>query len=638
MSCLHQMRRMQDLFSSDDPEAQMVQKIKSEAQFMQSFGVDFLWNAIAGIGEGTFGWTSDRLNNISTALGYLGIAVSILDVAAADIQGDDLAVASGTLSTVQNILATQASTAIGTASMTAAMASVAFIGIALNKFGTEAQNLKLDYLRCAYRYYYSWAGYLACSPKSKYKKGGQHGLGENATFPHNYYRTSKDWFDYFYPVFKEGKMNNQQLNAFIEQSVRMYCYRFWDDNTDATTWAYEYATGKGYKLGFVWDLVSERQKISDEYYSDLMNGEMKSVLEAVRKKVKTEAMKSYIKAGKNLMAILNTKVGINIKDSGCKKGETSQFAGWKIGFSKMPEKATDLGEWKKTINENGSTGLGWFTQYAVAKNEVPWQLTLYDKEDQPQKTFDLMLPNADGKIVVNIDLATEGVKYDAQHLNDLKLQYDPASIVFPTKLWPEEVDNPETGYIEPDPNVLDNESSYRIVRLQTEVERFFNQHNYMTIDKAGNLLIGDEIVVTMKGNEGTGKFTIDVKYPFVDQTLDQFIKFFNNGKNGLTRLLKFMLNGTIKHKIDCQVSVQRVMTGGDLYRVNFTGTGTFNMDVEGINSVSQIGIYNSTEFTNQDFYVKPENVTTGKVSGSGTVKLEYKTQMRATRAEEDEEE
>ena len=83
-------------------------------------------------------------------------------------------------------------------------------------------------------------------------------------------------------------MNNQQLNAFIEQSVRMYCYRFWDDNTDATTWAYEYATGKGYKLGFVWDLVSERQKISDEYYSDLMNGEMKSVLEAVRKKVKTE--------------------------------------------------------------------------------------------------------------------------------------------------------------------------------------------------------------------------------------------------------------------------------------------------------------------------------------------------------------
>ena len=160
----------------------------------------------------------------------------------------------------------------------------------------------------------------------------------------------------------------------------------------------------------------------------------------------------------------------------------------------------------------------------------------------------------------------------------------------------------------------------------------------MTIDKAGNLLIGDEIVVTMKGNEGTGKFTIDVKYPFVDQTLDQFIKFFNNGKNGLTRLLKFMLNGTIKHKIDCLVSVQRVMTGGDLYRVNFTGTGTFNMDVEGINSVSQIGIYNSTEFTNQDFYVKPENVTTGKVSGSGTVKLEYKTQMRATRAEEDDEE
>ena len=632
------------LCSSDDPEAQMVQKIKSEAQFLQSVGLDCLWNALAGIGEGTFGWTSDRLNNISTALGYLGIAVSILDVAAADIRGDDLAVASGTLSTVQNILATQAATAIGTASMTAAMSSVALIGIALNKFGTAAQNLKLDYLRCAYRYYYSKAGHEACGPQSKYKKDGNHGLGENATFPHDYYRTTQDWFDYFYPVFKEGKMNNQQLSTFIEQSVRMYCYRFWDDNTDATTWAYAYATEKGYKLGFVWDMESERQKISDEYYSDLMNGEIKSVLEAVRKKVKTEVMKSYIKAGKNLMAIMNTKVGIIIKDSECKKGETSQFAGWKIGFSQMPNKATDMGEWKKTINENGSTGLGWFTQYAVAKNEVPWQLTLYDEEDQPQKTFDLMLPNADGKIVVTIDLATEGVKVDTQHLDGLELKYDPASIGFVNSFWPgeDESDIPvferETdGYMEGEMDVLNSEN-YRIVRLQTEVERFFNQHNYMTIDKAGNLLIGDEIVVTMNGNEGTGKFTIDVKYPFVDQTLDQFIKYFNNGNNGIWRLFKNILNGTIKHKIDCQVYVQRVMTGGDLYRVNFTGTGTFNMDVEGINSVSQIGIYNSTEFTNQDFYVKPENVTTGKVSGSGTVKLEYKTQMRATRAEEDDEE
>lgn len=630
------------LFSSDDPEAQMVQKIKSDAQFLQSVGLDCLWNALAGIGEGTFGWTSDRLNNISTGLGYLGIAVSILDVAAADIRGDDLAVASGALSTVQNILATQAATAIGTATMTAAMASVALVGIALNKFGTAAQAYKLDYLRCAYRYYYSKAGHEACGPQSKYKKGGSHGLGENATFPHDYYRTTQDWFDYFYPVFKEGKMNNQQLSTFIEQSVRMYCYRFWDDNTDATTWAYAYAKEKGYSwLGLIWDTQAERQKISDEYYSDLMNGELKSVLEAVRKKVKTELMKSYIKAGKNLMTIMNTKVGIIIKDSKCKKGETSQFAGWKIGFSTMPNKATDLGEWKKTIKDDGSTSLGWFTQYAVAKNEVPWQLTLYDEEDQPQKTFDLMLPNADGKIVVTIDLATEGVKVDTQHLDGLELKYDPASINYVNSFWPnqDESDIPgferETdGYMEGEMDVLNSEN-YRIVRLQTEVERFFNQHNYMTIDKAGNLLIGDEIVVTMNGSEGTGKFTIDVKYPFVDQTLDQFIKYFNNGNNGIWRLFKNILNGTIKHKIDCQVYVQRVMTGGDLYRVNFTGTGTFNIDVEAIKSVSQIGFEKGNEFVKQDFYIKPENVKTGNMNGSGTVTLNYKTQIRATRAEED---
>ena len=55
------------------------------------------------------------------------------------------------------------------------MSLAAFIGVALEKFGTTVQQFKEDYFRNAYRYYYSIKGSKELGPQSifRYDKDGK---------------------------------------------------------------------------------------------------------------------------------------------------------------------------------------------------------------------------------------------------------------------------------------------------------------------------------------------------------------------------------------------------------------------------------------------------------------------------------
>ena len=46
------------------------------------------------------------------------------------------------------------------------------------------------------------------------------------------YRSAQDWYEIFKPAFVEANMDETQLKAYIEQTVRQYCNLYWDD-TDA---------------------------------------------------------------------------------------------------------------------------------------------------------------------------------------------------------------------------------------------------------------------------------------------------------------------------------------------------------------------------------------------------------------------
>ena len=96
-------------------------------QFWQSVGLDGLWNVIRGTGEAVCDFRPEKLDKLVEGMGYLGTALSILDVAAADIKGDNVGVASGTLSTIMNFATGQMASAIGTPVMTVSMAGISVL-------------------------------------------------------------------------------------------------------------------------------------------------------------------------------------------------------------------------------------------------------------------------------------------------------------------------------------------------------------------------------------------------------------------------------------------------------------------------------------------------------------------------------
>ena len=81
------------------------------------------------------------------------------------------------------------------------MATVAAIGIALDKFGTMVQQHKIDLYREAYEIYYS-------PIRSKAVVSGTSKYGNKWCY------TLKDWFDLFYKAFSNPDKTNTQLDNY----------------------------------------------------------------------------------------------------------------------------------------------------------------------------------------------------------------------------------------------------------------------------------------------------------------------------------------------------------------------------------------------------------------------------------------
>ena len=65
------------------------------------------------------------------------------------------------------------------------------------------------------------------------------------------------------------------------------------------------------------------------------------------------------------------------------------------------------------------------------------------------------------------------------------------------------------------------------VRFCTEVERFFNRHDFITADSTGNFTIGDDIVGKLKGDTASGTFIINTDYKYFVQTPQQWCNKWN---------------------------------------------------------------------------------------------------------------
>ena len=607
-------KKLLNIMSSDDPEVEMKWQYKGEMSLWQSAGLDVLYNAANGTLEAVLGYKpfAEEIDNAVTAMGYLGTALNILDVARADLKGDDVGVAAGTLNTILSHVTGQMASAIGTPIMSVSMAGVAAIGIALNKFGEKVAQSKLDFYRLAYSIYYSKEGY---------------------------YRSAKDWYNYFYPAFEKGGMTADRLNAYIEQSVRDYCYKFWEDD-DERAFCIAEAEDRAKSLGistWSWETESLRQQISDEYYSELMHGVLVSVFQAIRNHMKVEAEQRYRNAAKSVAALVNRQIALRIWDNSWKEGETSKYEGWTVRFSYIPSSLTDKDAWQVTLNKRGRGGINYFTEYALIVNDIPTRLTLIDPKGKEVADYPFTIANKKGKQIIDIDLSTGGVEVENPKLEGLELQYDPAVVTLPVTYsgydytydlngnltkYSYGADNPSMM-----PVPLDN-SYNKKANFQAEVEKFLHRHEFITVDENGNVKLGDDISTKFEGNEAKAKFKINTSCLFAEKSKEQYVKEFNEFWDPKSELdgtaLSNLLDGTIAHKIDGEVTITRDIENGG-YDVTYIGSGTFTFDCKNVSLVDNVN-YAALK-ANEKLNVTVDDLTIADSHAEGKVTLKYSTKI-----------
>ena len=246
-----------------------------------------------------------------------------------------------------------------------------------------------------------------------------------------------------------------------------------------------------------------------------------------------------------------------------------------------------------------------------------------------QKSFEFTIPKSKNKVSVTIDLDKGGVKVDTNPVKGLELIYLPETVDAQYDWYGIGPDGETYMCVASPYNKISFDSRYnKKARFQQEVERFFNRHDFITVLlNTGMVTIGDDIVTKFENNglEATGKFTINTTYPFKEQTIEEFVKDFNDidNKDALV-IFNNLLNGTITHKIDCEYTVKRASRNATEYEVTYTGTGTFTFKAEIVDRVDNY------EFDNvfHQQHITEKDVTTREIEEEGDVKLKFTTTLK----------
>lgn len=602
-----------DIVSGVDPEWEMAHKARENADLWKSIGLDVIYSAANGALEATLGYKpfAEQIDNAVEAMGYLGTALTILDVLRADIKGDNVAVASGTMKAILGHYQGVASSFIGTPIMAASMAGVAAIGICLDRFGTMVQERKVDLYREAYSIYYSREGAKVVSGTSKY------GL--------NWYRSITDWYNVFYALM-QNPMTANELNKAIEKEVRDYCDRFWGD-TDAQAMCVAEAKAHGLSSWFFPDAAT-RKTISDEYYAELMNGWLPAVITSVRNHMKVEAYNRYAKAAKSVAAMVNTQIGLRIIDKSWKEDEPSKYEGWEVRFSHIPSDVANKKDWQCTLNEKGRATIGLFTEYALIVNDMPTRVTLVKPTGKAVADYPFYITTKKGKQIIDIDISKGGIDVENPQLDGLELTYDPSEVTISYEVYGKDEYGEYISLFAPEWGItLNNVPTYKHINFQNEIEKFFSRHEFITVDKSGNVKIGDDIMCQLNGSEARGKFSINTTYPFTEKTKEEFVNIFNNENEELVYRYDNLLNGTLKHKIEGEFKLTR--NDNSTYSVEYTGNGSYEIEAEVVSRIDNLISYttNSSERVTEGHNVKVADVTTRIVNANGNVTLKYNTTL-----------
>lgn len=580
------MQNVLEWLASDDPDKKAIDDFKTEYGLWQSLGIDGGYNTLLS----GFGFSHETIDNAVGMVGWIGTAMTFLDIVSADLKGDEVNVAANSLKTISSIAQTYIGSIVGSSALSLGMGLTAFIGVALENFGTKVQEAKADYVRQIYSLYYSKLGEDIVKKKT--------------------YRSATDWYYLFYNAIRDNQVTPDKLDSFIETTVRDYTNWFWDEPGDVLAEFQGITVMEDKPTGFTTFhdvLPSLQAKISQEHYEELMNGILVSVFQQIKNKLKANAKEDLDDRMKPFVNMMNSYVGLQIIDSSCPEDGKSDYSGWSVRFTKIPDGVTDPERWKKTLSDRGTCKLGYFTLNSLLANKVQLQLTLVDPFGEEHSTYDFNLSKFDENEfnVIEIDLATGGQEIDAidrlevkhddgfvnsQYNINMHFDYDEPLLYYDENhnvvaQYSKDLNTDYGGVI-----LLDYQGYYgNDITYNTEIGKFFRDHEHITVDERGNFTIGNDIKGRFEegSRTATGKFTIETSYDFVNLTKDEFINRWNNfdTNNNTIVIYNNMLNGTISHKIDCDYTIVR-NADSSVFSVYYTGEGTFDLTGNGVSDIN----------------------------------------------------
>jgi len=304
---------------SDDPLATAIENYGSQYSEISQIGLDIGFNAVQSLG-----FSSEFLELFSEVLGHLGVALSVYQICRNDYQGNEAQLAGNTLKLCLGQVNYWAGKLFGNSLLSAAMASVAMIDYAINKFATEAWTGRKDLYKKGYDLYYA---------------RGSRG-----------FRSSVDWFNELYPLFKRNDLTEQELNDLIDSKVNTYVRQFWSDDimseyytlaNNGVTWTY---------LGGLSDALMD--ELSNEHRGNLYNGTLVSVFRAIKNRLENEAWEKADKEMEKYTNEVNKVCMLTFIDSGLEDGK-SDYAGCTVRFKNLSENVKDPQLWQTTLNNEG---------------------------------------------------------------------------------------------------------------------------------------------------------------------------------------------------------------------------------------------------------------------------------------------
>lgn len=599
-----------DWVSKSDPQTEAIKQFRSDMEFWKGIGIDGGWNLLQGLG-----FSSELVSNATDLVGHLGTEMVILDLIAAQIRGDDLAAKQAKLSLILNFAMEHLSTAIGTSAMSASMGVVGFIGVALNALGTQVQQRKHDLFDDAMHRFYTRGG-SSC------------------------YRSCRDWYNYFYPAFEKG-MKKENLEAYIVQSVRMYSNHFWEQAyADDYAFACEEVRGTG---TYLYPEKALQDQLTEAYTAELLSGELVSVFTAIRNKLKAKAAERYFAKARDFEAQMNTKVILRFIDSSCKEGETSKYANYRVSFADIPETVATPEDYKRFITEKGRAAMA-FTQHALITNKLKCSIILTDPNGEEKGTYEFQIPEGTGKVVVTIDLDTDGIMVDEEDSYNVKME--PAFVHLREEIWYTDKDgkkvddNEYAGEGVWGKEVFPHYGIYYEDWYQDIKDAFYANKDIapsvtgdINADRNGLTLNGTFDRTT---KTGSGTFKLKTGYHNTVLTDDQLWESFSTFDAYRKREIYKVVEGSDGHKY----AVYNLIMEGDIahdltgtftvklengkYIYDFTADGTYKLDAKAYNSVG-----NPTFLTELGFTLYGEmTVNTINMKQEGKTKMTYRLKVK----------